>query len=85
MTGGLGFSRFGRDAFKENKKLGKIRPRLSENPYSHAKGKRKAGGKLEEFATWQALQDARQQKQALILRALLFTSIFIGLMVYYLL
>ncbi|PRY89103.1 hypothetical protein [Mongoliibacter ruber] len=63
MTGGIGFSRQGKDSFKQNRDLRIARPGLKDNPYtSHKKiSIQEAGNKFDELKAWKKEEEKNKK------------------------
>ncbi|TVP51318.1 MAG: hypothetical protein EA341_05595 [Mongoliibacter sp.] len=82
MTGGVGFSKQGKDSFKENRNLRIARPSMKDNPYAakNASSHQELAENYEELKTWKIQKESNDQKRRLIIYISLFVVFLIGLL-----
>ena len=73
MTGGIGFSRQGKQSFEDNHRLGKIRPKISV-PEGSSTSQRSAQS-MEEIRLFHEKNREKNRKQGLVITAFLILLI----------
>ena len=79
MTGGVGFSRQGKDSFNNNRKLLNRPPRMKDNPYAptqKAKGDRDSAH-VQELQDWWGKRKSKQKRWSLLIYGVLLPLVVV--------